>query len=254
MSDDEQSEEECRDAIKAENASCVSIEESIEASIASGFLFCEDHVSDISPHLDMPLHYSGSVQQSLNVSENSDIGSDCFELHDLTSDDYFHRCIGVRLHKEYLPVVRATESEASDTWCVHDQVTAVQTQKVAILFEHKERCNTPLTVTVRRSRTDGLGIGERATLGMVGGIAGSGLFALGCIALVGVGWTVAAASVGSLALGGLSGSAVGARRNSGPDAFFSGALAGFVGLTATTAFLGGELVVEACSDASEVEV
>jgi hypothetical protein len=177
MSDDEQSEEECREAIKAESASCVSIEESIEANMASGFLFCEDHVSDISPHLDIPLHDSGSIQQSLNVSENGDIGSDCFELHDLTS----------------------------------------------------------------------------ATLGMVGGIAGSGLFSLGCIALVGVGWTVAAASVGSLALGGLSGSAVGARRNSGPDAFLSGALAGFVGLTATTAFLGGELVVEACSDASEVE-
>lgn len=105
---------------------------------------------------------------------------------------------------------------------------------------------------------------QKATLGTAGGILGGGAFAVTCgalavgggvLALTGGGLLVAAtASIVPVSLGGLSGTAVGARRNSNGAAFFGGALAGFAGPTATTAFLGGELVVEACADASEVDV
>mmetsp|Transcript_28499 Transcript_28499/g.45824 ORF Transcript_28499/g.45824 Transcript_28499/m.45824 type:complete len:364 (-) Transcript_28499:272-1363(-) len=248
MSDDDESDEGT-----AEEASIVHNEKTTMANKASGFLFCDECASETSP---MCTYESSSV----NANKEDDIES--FELHDLVIDDFPQKCIGVRLEKDSLRVVCVTESEAENTWFVNDQITAVQNQKVTdygdwltITHEHKEKYgNAPMTVTVRRKKTIELGIAEKATLGMVGGIAGGGAFALSCTALVGVGWAVAAASVVPLALGGLSGTAVGARRNSAPAAFLSGALAGFVGPTATTAFLGGELVVDACSEASEVDV
>jgi len=97
-------------------------------------------------------------------------------------------------------------------------------------------------------------IAEKATIGLVGGIAGGGLFALTCAAIVGGGCggcVIAAASVVPIWLGGASGSAVGAGRESTEAAFFSGALAGFAGPSATAAVLGGEFAVKVCTETSQ---
>lgn len=201
---------------------------------------------------------------SKEADESEEAG---FELHDIVIEDFPDRCIGIRLHKASLRVVCITEPEAGNTWCVNDQITAVQHQKVtnfgewrslilSIIGEHGERCiGSQITMTVRRSKAVESSNAEKARLGMAGGVLGGGAFALSCGAVVGGGWAIAAASVVPLSLGGLSGTAVGVRRERRDSAFFSGALAGFAGPAATTAFLGGELAVEACAGASgEVDV
>merc|ERR1719321_106169 len=95
---------------------------------------------------------------------------------------------------------------------------------------------------------------EKATLGMIGGVAGGGLFALTGAVVLGAPLAVAAAAASvPVALGGLSGTAVGARRETRGSAFFSGALAGFVGPSATAFFIGGELAAEATQTARQEE-
>lgn len=205
-------------------------------------------------------------EEALTSDKTGEAEFNSFELHDIVIEDFPNRCIGIRLHKASLRVMCITEPGAGNTWCVNDQITAVQHQKVAnydewlsiilsIIGEQGERCiDSQITITVMRSKAVESSNAEKATLGMAGGVLGGGAFALSCGVVVGGGWVVAAASVVPISLGGLSGTAVGVRRTRRDSAFFSGALAGFAGPTATTAFLGGEIVVEACADASEVDV
>jgi hypothetical protein len=246
-----------------QEASIVSIqeEEAITPNNASDFCFCDDAISYISPDRDTCTSLADNSNRSFTSDESEETDVTSFGFHDLVINSFPNGYIGVRLHKESLRVVCITEPGAGNIWCVNDQITAVQHQKVAnydewlsIVGEPGERClDSPITVTVIRSEAAESTTAEKARLGMVGGIVGGGAFALTCGALVGGGWVLAAASIVPLSLGSLSGTAVGARRNSNRAAFFSGALAGFAGPTATTAFLGGELVVEACADASEVD-
>merc|ERR1719262_1346949 len=133
-------------------------------------------MSDISQDRDTCASTTADTDRSSTSDESEETDVASFGLHDLVIDDFPNGRIGVRLHKESLRVVCIAESGAGNTWCVNDQITAVQHQKVSnydewlsIVGEHGERCmSSPITVTVMRSKADESSISQKATLGTVG--------------------------------------------------------------------------------------
>jgi hypothetical protein len=193
-------------------------------------------------------------------TEDTDEDTDAFELHDLVIDNFLDDRIGLRLDKDSLKVTYINEPDARSSWCVGDQIKAVQNVNVTnyedLLSMFSERRNdTPITVTVMRNKEVGSNMARRASLGMLGGVVGGAAFGLTCVAAAG-GGAIAAATLGSYmaATGGLSGSAYGVNRQDDKTSLFGGLLAGYVGPWVTAAYVGGELAVNASVHSSDVDV
>jgi len=172
------------------------------------------------------------------------------KCHELVIDKLFKGRIGLRLHKKSLRVIDVVEPEAQGTWHVGDRIIAVEGRAVESYEDWlssmagvvgTDCVSPPIVITIERSSADADDVAAKATAGMAGGVLGGALFGLTCVTLAGGGWVaVAAVSAVPLYFGAVGGSVVGAGRETTETAFSSGVVAGFVGPTVTTVFLGGE--------------